>query len=64
VKRTAASHQSQQKRPHAPPDIANYLMLSVVITKNSSSKQKEFNKNGRAQAGLEKDDLLMGDNDD
>ncbi len=21
---------SQQKRPHAPPDIANYLMLSVV----------------------------------
>jgi len=22
---------SHQKRPHAPPDIANYLMLSVVI---------------------------------
>ena len=21
---------SQQKRPHAPPDIANYLMLSVI----------------------------------
>jgi len=39
-------------------------MLSVVITKNSSSKQKEFNKNGRARAGLKKDDLLMGDNDD
>jgi len=23
---------SQQKRPHVPPDIANYLMLSVVMT--------------------------------
>jgi hypothetical protein len=23
---------SHQKRPHAPPDIANYLMLSVVIS--------------------------------
>jgi len=55
---------SRQKRPHAPPDIANYLMLSVVITKNSLSKHKEFNKNGRARAGLKKDDLLMGDHDD
>jgi len=39
-------------------------MLSVVITKSSSSKQKGFNKNGRGRAGLKKDDLLMGDNDD
>jgi len=33
VKRTAAFHQSLQKRPHAPLDIANYLMLSVVTTR-------------------------------
>jgi hypothetical protein len=32
VKSTAASHQSQQKRPYAPPDIAKYLILSVVDT--------------------------------
>jgi len=40
------------------------IAITDIITKNSSSKQKEFNKNGRARAGLKKDDLLMGDNDD
>jgi len=40
VKRTAASHQSHQKRPHAPPDIENYLMLSVVRIPHTSQVNK------------------------
>ncbi len=29
---------SQQKRPHAPPDIATYLMISVVTTNSFSGR--------------------------
>jgi hypothetical protein len=37
LKRTAAPRQSRQKRPHAPPDSANYLMLSVAIGQGTPS---------------------------
>jgi hypothetical protein len=42
VKRTAAFHQSLQKRPHAPLDIANYLMLSVVTLTYKIVIDREF----------------------
>ncbi|UCG67504.1 MAG: hypothetical protein JSW12_11235, partial [Deltaproteobacteria bacterium] len=32
---------SQQERPHAPPDIADYLMLSVVINLVKNSRQRK-----------------------
>jgi hypothetical protein len=36
-----AGHQSQQKRPHAPPDIANYLMLSVEVRYEPSGESHQ-----------------------
>ncbi|MBE9593560.1 MAG: hypothetical protein IMF19_08770 [Proteobacteria bacterium] len=49
MKRTAAFHQSLQKRPHDHPDIANYLMLSAV-TLNGATKEEEINKHSELNA--------------
>ncbi|NOQ96120.1 MAG: hypothetical protein GQ555_05835 [Desulfobacterales bacterium] len=35
-----AGHQSQQKRPHALPDISDYLMLSVEVRYEPSGEIK------------------------